>query len=120
MENLTVLHPGGVLEPEDLAGDFEPAGGAVRQLSSLPWKEAREQYLASFELSYAQAVLAVATATVSAGYQRRGARGRRGSQDVLRHDTPQAGPLDPQARGAFTAISVAAGKVGSDACGKWS
>jgi len=66
MENLTVLHRGGVLEPQDLAGDFEPAGGAVRQLSSLPWKEARERYLASFELSYAQTVLARCDGNISA------------------------------------------------------
>ena len=48
------LHPGGVLEPEDLADDV-PSTGAVCHLSSLPWKEALERYLASFERSYAEA-----------------------------------------------------------------
>ena len=33
-------------EPEDIADDLQPIG-AVCHLSSLPWKEAREQYLAS-------------------------------------------------------------------------
>jgi DNA-binding NtrC family response regulator len=65
MERLTALHPGGVLEPADVADDLQPAGGAGG-LSHLPWKEAREQYLASFELSYAQAVLARCDGNVSA------------------------------------------------------
>ena len=50
MERLTALHPGGVLEPEDL-GRGRPAGARhVSSLSALPWKDAREQYLASFEV----------------------------------------------------------------------
>ena len=65
MERLTALHPGGVLEPEDIADDFE-AAPADCHLSSLPWKEAREQYLASFELSYAQAVLTRCDGNISA------------------------------------------------------
>ncbi len=71
MERLTALHPGGVLEPEDLAEDLQP-NGAVCQLSSLPWKEAREQYLASFELSYAQAVLAHCDGNISAAAREAG------------------------------------------------
>ena len=65
MERLTALHPGGVLEPQDVAED-QPANSGISPLSSLPWKEAREQYLASFELSYAQAVLARCEGNISA------------------------------------------------------
>jgi DNA-binding NtrC family response regulator len=71
MENLTALHPGGVLEPADIAGDL-PHGGAVCSLSDLPWKEAREQYLASFELSYAQAVLTRCNGNISAAAREAG------------------------------------------------
>src|SRR5579864_2295797 len=48
MEQLVALHPGGVLEPADIAEDLQPTS-AASHLSSLPWKEAREEYLASFE-----------------------------------------------------------------------
>ncbi len=61
MERLTALHPGGVLGPADIAEDA-PAAAVAGNLAALPWatlpwKEAREQYLADFELSYAQSVL---------------------------------------------------------------
>ena len=65
MERLTALHPGGVLEPEDIAEDVQPASVDCH-LSSLPWRDAREQYLASFELSYARALLARCGGNVSA------------------------------------------------------
>jgi DNA-binding NtrC family response regulator len=65
MERLAALHPGGVLGAEDLAEDFPPVQAAVSNLSALTWKEAREQYLASFELSYAQSVLARCEGNVS-------------------------------------------------------
>ena len=65
MERLTALHPGGVLEPRDLDED-SPNPGSAAALSVLPWKDAREQYLASFEASYAQAVLARCGGNVSA------------------------------------------------------
>ncbi len=71
MERLTALHPGGVLQPDDLADDLPPTGAACR-LSSLPWKEAREQYLAGFELSYAQALLARCDGNVSAAAREAG------------------------------------------------
>ncbi|MDR3703682.1 MAG: sigma-54 dependent transcriptional regulator [Candidatus Sulfopaludibacter sp.] len=71
IERLTALHPGGVLEPEDLADDPQPPAVAC-QLSSLPWKEAREQYLSSFELSYAQAVLARCDGNISAAAREAG------------------------------------------------
>ena len=65
MERLTALHPGGVLEPRDLDED-SPNPGSAAALSVLPWKDAREQYLATFEASYAQAVLARCGGNVSA------------------------------------------------------
>ncbi len=57
MEKLVALHPGGVLKAQDLAEDF-PMHAEAAPLSLLPWKEARERYLANFEVSYAQALLA--------------------------------------------------------------
>jgi DNA-binding NtrC family response regulator len=71
MEKLTALHPGGTLEPEDLAEDF-PVAEAATNLASLPWKEARERYLESFERSYAQALLARCEGNVSAAAREAG------------------------------------------------
>ncbi|MGA3099625.1 MAG: sigma-54 dependent transcriptional regulator [Bryobacteraceae bacterium] len=71
MEKLTAIHPGGVLEPEDIADDLQPAGAACH-LSNLPWKEARERRLAGFELSYAQALLARCNGNVSAAAREAG------------------------------------------------
>ena len=65
MERLTALHVGGVLGPGDLAED-SPRVEAAGSLSELPWKDAREQYLADFEISYAQAVLARCGGNLSA------------------------------------------------------
>jgi two-component system, NtrC family, response regulator HydG len=65
MERLVALHSGGGLEPHDLEEDSPTLDGAGR-LAALPWKEAREQYLAGFESSYAQAVLARCGGNVSA------------------------------------------------------
>jgi two-component system response regulator AtoC len=65
MERLTALHPGGVLEPADLEEDIS-LSGTSSPLSVLPWKDAREQYLASFESTYAQEVLARCSGNVSA------------------------------------------------------
>jgi DNA-binding NtrC family response regulator len=91
MENLTVLHSGGVLEPADIAGDFEPDGGAVCPLSNLPWKEAREQYLASFELSYARALLTRCDGNISAA-AREADVDRKTFYALLKRDRdPQAG-----------------------------
>jgi two-component system, NtrC family, response regulator AtoC len=72
MERLTALHPGGVLAPEDIAEDRRPPAGAANGLSSLPWKDAREQYLANFECAYAQAVLARCSGNVSAAAREAG------------------------------------------------
>jgi DNA-binding NtrC family response regulator len=71
MERLTALNSGGVLGPGDLAEDSPPAE-AAGNLSSLAWKDAREQYLASFELSYAQAVLARCGGNLSAAAREAG------------------------------------------------
>jgi DNA-binding NtrC family response regulator len=90
MEKLAALHPGGLLEPEDLADDLQPSS-AAGYLSSLPWKEAREQYLANFELSYAQAVLARCDGNVSAAAREAGVD-RKTFYLLLKHDRdPQAG-----------------------------
>jgi DNA-binding NtrC family response regulator len=71
MERLTALHPGGVLGPEDIEED-SPSLGAAASFSTLPWKDAREQYLANFESSYAQAVLARCSGNVSAAAREAG------------------------------------------------
>jgi DNA-binding NtrC family response regulator len=72
MEKLTALHPGGTLEPEDLAEDFPVAEAAATNFAGLPWKEARERYLESFERSYAQALLARCEGNVSAAAREAG------------------------------------------------
>ena len=72
MERLTALHPGGVLGPEDIRRGLPPIAASAGSLSTLPWKDAREQYLASFELSYAQAVLARCDGNVSAAAREAG------------------------------------------------
>ena len=79
VERLTALHPGGTLEPKDL-DEESPTTEIADGLSTLQWKDAREQYLSSFETSYAQAVLSAMR------WQRecRGTSGRRGSEDFLR------------------------------------
>lgn len=90
MEKLTALHSGGILEPEDIADDLQPAGAAC-QLAGLPWKEAREHYLASFELSYAQALLARCDGNVSAAAREAGVD-RKTFYALLKRDRdPQAG-----------------------------
>ncbi len=71
IERLTALHPGGVLGPQDLDEEAPPTE-AVSSLSSLPWKDARDQYLASFESSYAQAVLIRCGGNISAAAREAG------------------------------------------------
>lgn len=65
MERLVALHPDGVLEAADL-DEEPPRADAAAVLANLPWKDARDQYLASFEASYAQAVLARCEGNISA------------------------------------------------------
>jgi transcriptional regulator with AAA-type ATPase domain len=64
MERLAALHAGGELCPEDLRDEF-PASRPANDFSALTWRDARERYLADFEVSYAQAVLAAAMATLA-------------------------------------------------------
>ena len=71
MERLVALHPGGVVGPEDLREDMAGANDTVL-LSTLPWKDAREQYLADFELAYAQSVLTRCGGNVSAAAREAG------------------------------------------------
>ena len=76
MERITALHPGGELRPEDLEEDFPAADVATNlalpPLALLPWKDARERYLASFEAAYAQAVLTRCGGNVSAAAREAG------------------------------------------------
>jgi two-component system response regulator AtoC len=71
IERFTALHSGGVLGPEDLEEDASQVE-AASSLSSLPWKDAREQYLASFESSYARAVLLRCNGNISAAAREAG------------------------------------------------
>ena len=90
MERLTALHPGGILEPEDIADDLQPAD-AAGHLASLPWKEARERYLANFEVSYSQALLARCDGNISAAARVAGVD-RKTFYGLLKRDRdPQAG-----------------------------
>ena len=84
MERLTALHPGGVLEPRDLEED-SPADCAALNYSALPWKDARERYLASFESAYAQAVLARCGGNISAAARDAGVD-RKTFYNLLRRD----------------------------------
>jgi two-component system response regulator AtoC len=91
MEKLVALHPGGVLEPQDIAEDFPCADAAAGNLSALPWKDARERYLASFEVSYARAVLARCNGNLSAAAREAGID-RKTFYSLLRHEKePQGG-----------------------------
>ncbi len=90
MENLVVLHPGGVLEPSDLPDDL-PLKEAAANLSTLPWKEARERYLASFELSYAQALLARCDGNLSAAAREAGVDRKTFYALLRREKDPHAG-----------------------------
>ncbi|MFZ1084505.1 MAG: sigma-54 dependent transcriptional regulator [Terracidiphilus sp.] len=96
MERLAALHPGGVLGPSDLAEDFPPVQADVSNLSALTWKEAREQYLASFELSYAQAVLARCGGNVSAAAREAGVDRKTFYALLKREKEQQAGESNPQ------------------------
>jgi len=82
MEKLTALHPGGVLEPDDIADDLQPTSG-----------------LASFQPSVERGARTVpgelgdllrpsSAGSLRRQHRRCRARGRRGSQDVLQ--PPQA------------------------------
>jgi two-component system response regulator AtoC len=89
MERLTALHPGGLLEPHDIDEDSADSGSAAT-LSVLPWKDAREQYLATFESSYAQAVLARCGGNVSAAARAAGVD-RKTFYSLLKRDRESPG-----------------------------
>jgi DNA-binding NtrC family response regulator len=95
MERLTALHPGGVLGPEDMEEDAPPVE-AVSSLSSLPWKDAREQYLANFESSYAHAVLLRCGGNVSAAAREAGVDRKTFYTLLKREREQQSGESIPQ------------------------
>jgi DNA-binding NtrC family response regulator len=95
MERLTALHSGGVLGPEDLEED-QPIVAKADSLSALPWKDAREQYLASFESSYAQAVLARCAGNVSAAAREAGVDRKTFYVLLNREKEQQSGDFIPQ------------------------
>src|SRR5581483_3925523 len=71
MEKLVALHPDGVMDESALREDLPPVPVAL-ELARLPWKEARERYLADFEVAYAQAVMARCGGNVSAAAREAG------------------------------------------------
>jgi DNA-binding NtrC family response regulator len=71
MERLTALHADGVLHACDLA-DEAPAAETSPNLSRLPWRDAREQYLGDFEQSYAHNVLCRCGGNISAAAREAG------------------------------------------------
>jgi two-component system response regulator AtoC len=95
VERLTALHPGGVLGPEDVDDDAPPVE-AVSSLSALPWKNAREQYLASFESSYAHAVLLRCGGNVSAAAREAGVDRKTFYALLKRERDQQSGESTPQ------------------------
>lgn len=95
MERLTALHPGGLLGAADLEEE-SPNAEAASKLSLLPWKEAREEYLASFEQSYAQSVLARCGGNISAAAREAGVD-RKTFYALLRKEREgQSGEFTPQ------------------------
>ena len=72
MERLTALHVDGLLEPADLDEDMPVDGHLATPFADLPWKDARERHLASFEAAYAQAVLMRCGGNVSAAAREAG------------------------------------------------
>ena len=87
MERLAALHPGGVLRAEDLQDEFPPSASA-NALSALTWKDAREHYLADFELSYARSLLARCNGNISAAAREAGVD-RKTFYTLLRRDREQ-------------------------------
>lgn len=94
MERISALHPGGVLGPEDLEEDA-PHQDASSRLSALPWKDAREQYLSSFERSYANDVLARCGGNISAAARQAGVD-RKTFYSLLKREREGSGESIPQ------------------------
>jgi DNA-binding NtrC family response regulator len=89
IERLTALQPGGTLEARDLEEEFAIAD-PTNSFAGLPWKDARERYLAGFEASYAQAVLARCGGNVSAASREAGVD-RKTFYALLKRDHEQTG-----------------------------
>lgn len=87
MERLAALHPGGVLRADDLRDEF-PSVTSANVFSALTWKDARERYLADFELSYARSVLARCNGNISAAAREAGVD-RKTFYTLLRRDRDQ-------------------------------
>ena len=87
MERLAALQAGGELRPEDLKDEF-PADTPTEYFPGLTWRDARERYLADFERSYAQAVLARCNGNVSAAAREAGVD-RKTFYSLLRRDREQ-------------------------------
>jgi two-component system response regulator AtoC len=95
IERLTALHSGGVLEPNDLDDDL-PSIETTCNFAALPWKDARERYLGSFEGAYAQAVLARCGGNISAAAREAGVD-RKTFYTLLKRDRePAVGESVPQ------------------------
>ena len=90
MEKLTVLHPDGVLAPDDLAEDF-PFTEEVASLPQFPWKVARERYLSSFEVAYSRAVLVRCGGNLSAAAREAGVDRKTFYALLRRERDPQPG-----------------------------
>jgi DNA-binding NtrC family response regulator len=88
MERVTALHPGGALDSKDLEEEFVAADPSS-SLASLPWKDARERYLANFEASYAQAVLTRCGGNVSAAAREAGVD-RKTFYSLIKRDREQS------------------------------
>lgn len=88
MERLAALHSGGELQPDDLNEEL-PNASFARDYSALTWRDARERYLADFEHSYAQSVLARCNGNVSAAAREAGVD-RKTFYALLRRDRSQA------------------------------
>jgi len=100
MERLATLNPAGVLVPGDLDEELPPKALSAG-LSALPWKEAREQYLARFESSYAQAVLARCNGNVSAAAREAGVDRKTFYALLRREKENSAGESIPQVEEKF-------------------
>ncbi len=95
IERITALHSGGPLVPGDLDEEFAIADSS-NNFAALPWKDARDRYLAGFEASYAQAVLARCSGNVSAAAREAGVD-RKTFYALLKRDRDQpGGELIPQ------------------------
>ncbi|MFP5277753.1 MAG: sigma-54-dependent transcriptional regulator [Acidobacteriota bacterium] len=95
MERLVALHPDGFLKAADLDEDA-PQGDVAVAFAHLPWKEARDRYLGSFESAYAQTVLARCGGNISAAARAAGVD-RKTFYSLLKSDhEEQTGESIPQ------------------------